>query len=90
MLLFNELKGYKLINRSNEIAKKSKFEHKDGPRNIPYELSACAIFELKESTFAEETKWRTDLDKNNLFQLLQPPFVVIEILSCYIYSIKSL
>ena len=47
------------------------FEHKDGPRSIPYELPVCVIIEFKESMFAEGTKWRTNLDK-------KPPFVVIQ------------
>ena len=75
MLLTNELKEYKLINGSIGIVKEIIFEHKDGSRHIPYELPACVNVEFKESTFAEGTKWRTDIDKNS-FQLIQPPFVV--------------
>ena len=53
MLLINELKEYKLINGSIEIVKEIIFEHKNGPRHIPYELPACVIVEFKDSTFAE-------------------------------------
>ena len=63
MLLTNELKEYKLINGSIGIVKEIIFEHKDGPRHIPYELPACVIVEFKESTFAEGTKWQTNLEK---------------------------
>ena len=65
--------------------KEIKFEHKDRPRDILYELPACVIVELKESTFAEGTKWRTDLDQKNSFQLIQPPFIVIK--CCTVISI---
>ena len=57
MLLINELKEYKLINGSIGIVKEIIFEHKDGPRHIPYELPACVIVEFKESNFSEETRW---------------------------------
>ena len=39
----------------------------NGPRNIPYELTACIIVEFNESNFSEENKWRTDLHKKNSF-----------------------
>ena len=81
--LINELKEYKLINRSIVIVKKIIFEHKDKPRSIPYELPVFVIIEFKESTFAQGTKWRTNLHQ-------KPPFVVIKRLYFYIYSIKSL
>ena len=35
----------------------------DEPRQMPYELPVCVIIEFKENTFAEDTRWRTDLDK---------------------------
>ena len=63
MLLINELKEYKLINGSIGIVREIIFEHKDGPRHIPYGLPVCVIVEFKESIFSEETKWRTDLEK---------------------------
>ena len=70
MLLISKLKEYKLVNESTGIAKKIMFDHMDEPRHIPYELPVCVIVEFKESTFVEETKWRTDLNKNS-FQLFQ-------------------
>ena len=63
MLLINELKEYKLINGSIGIVKEILFEHKDGPKYIPYKLPACVIVEFKECTFAEGTKWQTNLEK---------------------------
>ena len=39
------------------------FEHKDGPRYIPYELPTYVIIEFKESNFSEKNKWLTDLGK---------------------------
>ena len=65
MLLINELKEYKLINGSIGIVKEILFEHKDGPKHIPYKLPACVIVEFKECTFAEGTKWQTNLEKNS-------------------------
>ena len=53
MLLINELKEYKLVNGYIGIVKEIIFEHKNGPRHIPYELPACVIVEFKDSTFAE-------------------------------------
>ena len=41
------------------------FEHKDGPIHIPYELHVCVTVKFKQSTVAERTKWRTDLDQKN-------------------------
>ena len=57
VLLINEFKECKLVNRSIGIVKEIIFKHRDGPRHIPYELPACVIVEFKESTFAEGTKW---------------------------------
>ena len=62
MLLINELKRCKPINGSIRIVKEIMFEHRDGPRHIPYEPPACVIVDFKESTFAEGTKSQTDLD----------------------------
>ena len=42
------------------------FEHKDGPRHIPYELPAYVIVEFKESNVSEKNRWRTDLDNKKL------------------------
>ena len=50
------------------------FVHKDGPRHLLYELSTCVIVEFKESTFAEVTKWRTNVDQKNSFQLIHLRF----------------
>ena len=52
MLLINDIKEFKLINELIWIVKDITFEHKDGPRHIPYELPAYVIVELKESSFA--------------------------------------
>ena len=60
------------------------FEHRDGPRHIPYELPACVIVEFKDISFAEGTKWWTDLDKKNSFQVIQLPFVNV------VLSVKQL
>ena len=75
MLLINKIKEYKLVNESIGIAIEIMFEHMDESRHIPYELPVCVIVEFKESTFAEETKWRTNLNKNS-FQLFQLQFLV--------------
>ena len=56
VLLINEFKECKLVNRSIGIVKEIIFKHRDGPRHIPYKLPACVIVEFKESTFAEGTK----------------------------------
>ena len=89
MLLLNELKEYKLINGYIVIVKIIFFEHKDGPRHIPYELPACVIAEFKQSTFAGGTKWRTDVDIK--YVPINPTTIRCDkILYCYIYSIKSL
>ena len=62
MLLINELKRCKPVNRSIGIVKEIMFEHRDGPRHILYEPPACVIVDFKESTFAEGSKSQTDLD----------------------------
>ena len=46
-----------------ELWKKDNFEHRGGPRHIPYKLPACIIVESKSSTFTKGTKWQTDLDQ---------------------------
>ena len=65
MLLINGLKECKLINLSIRTMKQIMFEHRDRPICISYEIRTRAIFEFKESTFSEGTKWRTDLDKKS-------------------------
>ena len=78
MLLKNSPSEYKLVNGSIGTVKEIIFEHKNGPRHIPYKLLACVIVEFKESNFSEEIKWRTDLHQKKSFQLLLLPFVVRE------------
>ena len=65
MLLKNSPYKYKLVNGSIGIVKKIIFENRNGPRNIPYELPTCIIVEFKQSIFAVETKWRTNVDKKS-------------------------
>ena len=56
-----------LKNSTIRIVKKIIFEHRNGPRYIPYELPVCVIVEFKESNFSEENKWRTALHKKKSF-----------------------
>ena len=65
MLLNNSHHVNKLVNGSIEIVKEIMFEHGDEPRHIPYELPTCIIVEFQQSTFAVETKWRTNVDKKS-------------------------
>ena len=37
------------------------YKHKNGPRQIPYQLPTCVIVDFKECTVDEEFKWRDDL-----------------------------
>ena len=65
MSLKHFLHEYEIINGSIAIVKAIMFKRRNGPRHMPYGLPVCVIIEFKESTFAEETKWRTTLDKTN-------------------------
>ena len=70
MLLKNSPSKYKLVNGSIGIMKKIMFEHRNGPRYIPYELPACIIVKFKESNFLKKTNGELIYTKKNSFQLL--------------------
>ena len=56
MLLINIFPNFKLVNRSIGTVKDIIYKHKNGPRQIPYQLHICVIADFKESTVDEESK----------------------------------
>ena len=53
MLLKTILDHYKLVNWSIGTVKGIYFKDMDGPKHIPYKLTACVIVEFKQSIIAE-------------------------------------
>lgn len=63
LLLKNILVQYKIVNGSIRTIKEILFNHMDEPCHIPDKQPVCVIVEFKQSTIAEELKWRIHLDK---------------------------
>ena len=61
MLLMNILPNFKLVNGSIVTVIDIIYKHKNGPRQIPYQLPTCVIVNFKECTVDEGFKWRDDL-----------------------------
>ena len=61
MLLMIILPNFKLVNGSIGTIREIIYKHKSGPRQIPYQYHNCVIFNFKECTVDEESKWRDDL-----------------------------
>ena len=61
MLLMNIILDFKLINGSIGTVIDIIYKHKNGPRQIPYQLPTCVIVDFKECTVDEEFKWHDDL-----------------------------
>ena len=61
MLVMNILPNFRLVNGSIGPVIDIIYKHKNGPRQIPYQLPTCVIVDFKECTVDEEFKWRDDL-----------------------------
>ena len=61
MLLMNILPDFKLINGSIGIVIDIIYKHKNGPRQIPYQVPTCVIVDFNMCIVDEEFKWRNEL-----------------------------